>query len=246
MQQLFDWAYQQSITSWCWISLLGNVAAAGISILSCWLLAQLFRRNRIFDTPQPLTASDIAFSISAIAFNSLVAVIGWLLWKHGWIEIRHPSFLRTVADTILFIIVMDLAMYAFHWVAHYPILYRIIHRSHHTHESTNPLSLFVLNPFEVLGFGFLLIAVLILFPLSGGAIVAYLSFNLAFGTIGHLGVEPLPKRLMRTVPFRYLGTSTFHGMHHADRRHNFGFYTTIWDRLFKTLHPKYDRQFLPR
>lgn len=229
---------------WCWLSVAGNVVAAAISVFGCWLLSQIFRRHRIFETSQPLTATDILYSISAVALNSLVAVIGWILWKQGWIEIRHPSLLRTVADTLLLIFIMDLAMYGFHRIAHHPLLYGSVHRLHHTHESTNPLSLFVLNPFEALGFGFLMIAVLILIPFSGAAVVAYLSFNLAFGTVGHLGVEPMPRGVMRIAPFRYLGTSTFHGMHHADRRYNFGFYTTVWDRLFNTLDPGYEGRFL--
>ena len=244
MQQIFEWCYEQSFSSWCWISLVGNVAAAGVSIFGCWLLAHFFRRDRIFTAPQPLTASDLIFSVSAVVLNSLVAVIGWVLWHQGWIVIDHTSFLRALADTILLIMGMDFAMYWFHRLAHHPLLFRPVHGSHHVHESTNAVSLFVLNPFEVLGFGSLLILALMLHDFSGAAVIAYLTFNLIFGTIGHLGVEPLPGSLRRLAPFRYIGTSTFHGLHHANRSHNFGFYTTVWDRLFKTLDPHYDARFL--
>ena len=37
-----------------------------------------------------------------------------------------------------------------------------------------------------------------------------------------------------------IGTSTFHAEHHLQPRTNYGFYTVIWDRLFGTLHPRYD------
>ncbi len=240
MSPFFDWAYHQSFSSWCWFSFIGNFAAAGGSILGCWLIARVFHERRIFAKPQPLTTKDILLSINAVILNSLVAVAGWLLWKQGWIEIRNTSLARTIVDTAMFIFVMDLAMYVFHRVAHHPLLFPPIHASHHVHVSTNPLSLFVLNPFEVMGFGSLLIAVLVFIPMSGAAVLTYLSFNLLFGTIGHLGVEPLPQGLLRLAPFRFLGTSTFHALHHADRTYNFGFYTTIWDRLFHTLHPGYD------
>jgi sterol desaturase/sphingolipid hydroxylase (fatty acid hydroxylase superfamily) len=241
---LFDWCHQQSIASWCWFSLATNAALAGVSMLSCWLLFRLFRQKQIFKSPQPLTTTDIFLSVGAIFFNSSISVIGWVLWQRGWIVIRQTSLARTVVDTVLLIFVMDLAMYAFHRLAHHPLLFRIVHGSHHVHVSTNALSLFVLNPFEVLGFGSLLIIALIALPISGVALLAYLSLNLIFGTIGHLGVEPLPGPWMRFGPLPYLGTSTFHGLHHADRTHNFGFYTTIWDRLFKTLHPQYDARML--
>ncbi|MES2568674.1 MAG: sterol desaturase family protein [Verrucomicrobiota bacterium] len=246
IHSLFEWSFQQSTVSWCRISLAGNSAAALLSILGCWLIARLFRRHPIFEAPQPVTVSDLLYCAGSIGLNSVVAIIGWLLWKSGWIIVHHGSFLQGLADTLLLIFIMDFAMYCLHRVAHHPLLYRVIHGTHHVHESTNPVSLFVLNPFEVLGFGSLLIAVLMLLSFSEGAILLYLSFNMICGTIGHLGVEPLPIRLMRFPLLRYLGTSTFHGLHHADRGFNFGFYTTLWDRLFHTLHPGYDARFLSR
>lgn len=246
MQQLFEWCYQQSFLVWWGISLAGNLAGAGLSIFCCWLLPRMFWRDRIFDAPQPLTSSDLVLSAGAILLNSVVSLVGWVLWRQGWIVIRDSSFLPALADTILLIIVMDFAMYCFHRMAHHPILFRIVHASHHVHESTNPLSLFVLNPFEVFGFGFLLTVALILYPFSGVAVLAYLAFNLIFGTVGHLGVEPLPACLRRLTPFRYIGTSTFHGLHHGNSGYNFGFYTTCWDRLFRTLDPNYDSRFGPQ
>ena len=135
---------------------------------------------------------------------------------------------------------MDAGMYGLHWMVHHRRLFPLIHRTHHTHEATNPLSLFVLNPCEVLGFGALLILALMLFPLSAYAIFIYLTLNLAFGTVGHAGVEPFPRRWLRLPFLRQVGTSTFHGLHHAEPEHNFGFYTVVWDRLFGTIHPEYD------
>jgi lathosterol oxidase len=40
-----------------------------------------------------------------------------------------------------------------------------------------------------------------------------------------------------------LGTSTFDAQHHARRETNFGFYTLLWDRLFRTLDPQYETAF---
>ena len=74
-------------------------------------------------------------------------------------------------------------------------------------------------------------------------IVIYLTFNLAFGMVGHLGVEPFPKSWARNRFLGLVGTSTFHAEHHQDFGANFGFYTLIWDRLFGTLHPRYAETF---
>jgi sterol desaturase/sphingolipid hydroxylase (fatty acid hydroxylase superfamily) len=135
---------------------------------------------------------------------------------------------------------MDFAMYLTHRIAHDPWLYKKIHATHHTHQATNPISLFVLNPLEVLGFGSLMLSVLIAIPLSGTAVLVYLTLNVLFGTLGHAGVEPFPRSWARWILVRQIGTSTFHAEHHLQPRTNYGFYTVIWDRLFGTLHPRYD------
>ena len=65
----------------------------------------------------------------------------------------------------------------------------------------------------------------------------------AFGTLGHSGVEPFPRSWPRIPLLRLLGTSTFHAEHHEEPAHNFGFYTLIWDQLFGTLDPAYRRRY---
>ena len=67
----------------------------------------------------------------------------------------------------------------------------------------------------------------------------YLALNVAFGTVGHLGVEPLPESWRHSRWLNVLSTSTFHVQHHGEPDRNYGFYTVIWDRLFRTLSSDY-------
>jgi sterol desaturase/sphingolipid hydroxylase (fatty acid hydroxylase superfamily) len=76
---------------------------------------------------------------------------------------------------------------------------------------------------------------LIVYPFNFCAMILYLTVNVLFGMTGHLGLEPLSKTLRSKPLLKYIGTSTFHHQHHRDIHHNFGFYTSIWDRLFGTL-----------
>jgi sterol desaturase/sphingolipid hydroxylase (fatty acid hydroxylase superfamily) len=130
--------------------------------------------------------------------------------------------------------IMDLGMYLAHRVAHHRWIFRWVHAIHHTHESVNPISLFVLHPGEVVGFGALLIVVLMSASWSGAAVLAYLGINFLFGTLGHSGVEPFPACWARIPVLREIGSSTFHANHHRFPTRNFGFYTAIWDRIFRT------------
>jgi sterol desaturase/sphingolipid hydroxylase (fatty acid hydroxylase superfamily) len=101
----------------------------------------------------------------------------------------------------------------------------------------------VLHPLETLGFGSLWLLVLLAWHWSWLGMCIYFTLNLGAGTLGHLGVEPLPRWWSQVPVLRELGTSTFHAQHHQDPGHNFGFYTLIWDRLFGTLFPDYDARF---
>jgi len=241
LHAIFHWFHDQSFGSWVLFSILSNFVIAGSSIAGCWWVQRQFRSRAIFEHPQPLKEHDAALALGCILLNSCVSIAGWVLWKSGWITLTFPGVLRTVFDLAVLLVYMDAGMYVTHLLVHHPALFGIVHQTHHAHVSTNPLSLFVLNPLEVFGFGGLMISALVLFPLSAIAVVLYLNLNILFGTLGHAGVEPFPAGWFANRFVRQIGTSTFHGQHHANPRFNFGFYTVIWDRLFGTIHPDYDR-----
>jgi sterol desaturase/sphingolipid hydroxylase (fatty acid hydroxylase superfamily) len=167
--------------------------------------------------------------------NTLVTYWGFFLWKQGWIVINMGFSWRVLTDFMLLFFLMDLFMYLFHLVIHKTMLYQWIHRLHHEAMDPKPIDLFILHPVETLSFGAMWLALLVLLSFNWYAILIYLTVNLLFGMIGHLGIEPLPDRWRDSWLMRWLGSSTFHHDHHLDVNHNFGFYTTIWDRMFGTL-----------
>ena len=71
----------------------------------------------------------------------------------------------------------------------------------------------------------------------------YLILNVVFGTVGHLGVEPIPARWVGMPLIGQVAGASFHTQHHQDKEHNFGFYTLIWDRLFGTVRSDYAEVF---
>lgn len=226
------------------IALAGNVAMFALALAVGEALVRAFHDRANSEPPPPLSRQEVLLAGLCVLLNSAVAVAGIVLWRAGVIQLRAAGNLLTVAlDVVILIMAMDFGMYVFHRAAHHPALFRIIHLTHHLYENPRPLTLFVLNPFEVLGFGALLIVVITVAQASALAIVIYLAFNLIFGLVGHLGVEPAPNAWVRLPVIRYISTSTFHAEHHHDRGHNFGFYTLVWDRLFGTLSPEYVRDF---
>ena len=216
--------------------LVENFSLFAVALVLGELLIRVFRDRRIGPTPDPTTRQEVAIAVSGVVMNSVVTLIGWYLWRAGYIVVRRDVGLRAWLDALVLLAIMDLAMYVSHRIAHVPIIYRLVHETHHKFDRPRPIDLFVLNPIEVLGFGGLWLAVICVYSSSWLGMLIYLTFNLLFGMMGHLGVEPFPESWERHWLLRYLGTSTFHARHYHNGRGNFGFYTLIWDRLFGTVH----------
>jgi len=240
---MLEWLGHRTVGEAAVVFVLANAAIFLGSVALCAILGRAFARRRLFRGWEPLRQVEIAAAIGSIFFNSVVSVLGWMLWKQGIILLPEKPVWAWLSDAVFMLLAMDLGMYALHRLAHLRRIYPLFHTFHHRHEKTNPISLFVLHPFEVLGFGGLMIAFLVLFPISAEGLTIYLILNVLWGTLGHSGVEPFPAAFARWPGLRLLGTSTFHAEHHETPGYNFGFYTLIWDRLFGTIHPDYFRHF---
>lgn len=243
-KKFFDSLEQMSVweaTTW---AALENLIIFGVCMIVGHMIVKRYGDFPITETPEPISRLEIFYATSCVTLNTLVTVVGIIMWQNGIIRVNFDmNILRIIFDTILLIFAMDLAMYVFHRIAHHPMLYPIIHRTHHRFENPRPLTLFVLNPFETLGFGSLWLLVITIYPANWAAIIVYLTLNIVFGLVGHIGVEPMPDSWVNSPIIRYISTSTFHAEHHFDDEHNFGFYTLIWDRLFGTISPDYVQDF---
>lgn len=186
---------------------------------------------------QPVSGQQLRYAAYTLLLNTGVTFAGFWLWRQGFIVIREGASARLALDFVVLFLGMDLLMYVFHYAIHHTPLHRWVHGLHHEYTEPQPLDLFVLHPLETLGFGGLWLALMMLYPAYFGAILAYLVANVLFGALGHSGVEPFPTAWARRPVLKYLGSSGFHFQHHQDERHNFGFYTSLWDRLFGTFAP---------
>lgn len=216
---------------WIIFSLISNTFLYLFSIGFYIFTDRTCSKNKIQETDHPFLKSDLYLSFLTLFLNSVVMLTGVYLWKSGWIKLNESKTILTILFEIAAItLVMDLLMYIFHYMVHHRFIYKILHRKHHEHTSTNFLSLFVLHPFETLGFGWMMTFVFMLYDFSVFSITIYLFINLIWGTIGHLNREFFPKWTEQL----FLGTTKFHNQHHLNEKRNFGFYTSIWDRMFGT------------
>ena len=123
----------------------------GILLLMAVLIGKIIEpKNTV------LNIKDRKWVISTLICNILVTSLGFKLYQLQVIQIDFStSFVSSVTDTLLLIILMDFFMFCFHYLAHTLKWFYPIHKLHHTHINTNVYSLFVLHPIETLGFGFI-------------------------------------------------------------------------------------------
>jgi lathosterol oxidase len=235
---LLEWSRTRALGEAVALCFLVNVAVFIGALLLGALLVRAFRRSPVGGEPGPLTGAEALLAAVCVIGNSFVMLVGWLLFRAGWLRVEaEVTALHALVETAVLLLVMDLAMYVTHRVAHIPVAFRYIHGIHHRYDRVRPLTLFVLHPLEVLGFGGLWITLLSCHSFSLASVLGYLTINTVFGVVGHVGVEPVPKRVRSSLLGRGIGTSSFHARHHANSERNFGFYTTVWDRLFRTFEP---------
>lgn len=242
MNAILDWVGSLTLAEAAAWLLAENVVLFVLAVIVGSVVARRFHRRPAAPVPDPLERKEVVYAASTVVLNWLITLLGWYLWKQGILVIRRDYGWWAVADVVALVLIMDLAMYVLHRMIHISVFYPI-HRLHHAFDRPRPLDLFVLHPLENLAFGALWLVVVAVHAWSWTGISIFLAMNLASGTLGHLGVEPLPSWWSRVPMLRHVGTSTFHAGHHQDVHHNFGFYTLIWDRLFGTLVPEYDRRF---
>lgn len=130
--------------------------------------------------------------------------------------------------------VNDLWFYGVHRLLHTRWLFQKVHAVHHRSVDVNPLSSYAFHPVEALLLTGWLVPVALWAPLPLPALVAVQAVGLANNLMAHLGYELLPAWWARAPVLRWSNTATFHALHHAKLRGNYGLMTRVWDRLFGT------------
>jgi lathosterol oxidase len=219
---------QSPLNLWV-IFLIENFVVTALALLFGWSILKIFKH--------PINAASAKeWLICGVTnvINTAITYLGFWLWIHGYVVFSFDLNWRIISDFLVVFLAMDLCMYIFHYIIHNSPVYKIIHSFHHHYENPTPIDLFVLHPLETISFGLLWLIIISLYSFNFYAVFIYLIVNVGFGIIGHLGFEPFSVKTKNSLLFRYLGTSTFHHRHHLDITHNYGFYTNIWDKLFRT------------
>lgn len=159
-----------------------------------------------------------------------------------WAEARgfglfHLLAVPFWAACILAFVLLDLTVWAQHLVTHkVPLLWRL-HQVHHTDLDVDLTTGVRFHPVEILLSALLKALVVVLVGAPAVAVLVFEATLNAAALVTH-GNVAIPERLDRALRWLVV-TPDMHRVHHAiDKReadHNYGFFLSVWDRLFGTL-----------
>lgn len=152
----------------------------------------------------------------------------------GLIQFAAEAGIFVHVTTIFAMIVwVDLWMYVTHRMMHQsPLLWRI-HRHHHLSKITQPVTAISFSFSEKFFFystGWLvgIAAISWIVPISLEGVIAYFSIYYFLSAASHGNTEYFRDHL------EFLQSPAIHGMHHVKPSVNYGFWTTLYDRMFGT------------
>ena len=224
------------------------IVAGAIFLLFYGLLKRVLVSRKIQENFPKLKdyRRDIFYSVLSMGIFSVVSYITLVtLGSYNNVywhieEFGLPYFLFTF---IWMFFLHDTYFFWSHRLIHHHKIYKHVHLIHHRATNPTPWSAYAFHPIEAVVEGGVVTVIAFLIPVHGVAINAYMLFQIGYNVYAHLGYEILPANTNRHWLGKWISTSVSHNMHHQYFRHNYGLWTTIWDRLMNTLHPDYDAVF---
>ncbi|HZP40771.1 MAG TPA: sterol desaturase family protein [Candidatus Binatia bacterium] len=213
-----------------------TVGGAVVLFVFLWAATRLVPARRI-DSPRPSDArrarGEIARSLATlVVVVAAIAVPAFVPAPLLRLDVPPPGTL--VGEVVVFTLGYDFAYYWLHRLMHAGAVYRAVHRAHHLSRRPTLLAALSFHPLESAATMGLFVAVAILLRLHAFSLVACEALQLAATAVVHCGYAVLPAGWERTPGLGFTTTPLVHATHHRRHRSNFGFYTTLWDRLFGT------------
>lgn len=146
-------------------------------------------------------------------------------------------------SVVLALIIHDTYFYWMHRTVHHPGLFKKVHLVHHKSVNPSPLAAYSFNFLEAVLEALVAPIILWLLPMHPLALMSFTFISFTVNVYGHLGYEIAPKWLKNSILFKIVTTSTYHNMHHAKFKGNYGLYFRFWDKLMATEHPDYEKEY---
>jgi Delta7-sterol 5-desaturase len=197
-----------------------------------------------------MQAFEIKWSIiTSLIFGVGGVALGWV-WQMGWTKIYlkfddYPVWYIPLSF-LLMALIHDFYFYVTHLLMHQPRFYRLMHATHHQSITPSPWASFSFHPLEGLVQAAIVPILVMIVPVHPTVILVYLTFMTVSAIINHLGFEVLPQNKFGVWLARWFITGTHHAQHHRFFKTNYALFFTIWDRVFHTEDPRFEKEIAGR
>jgi lathosterol oxidase len=232
------------------VSAIRYFVLAGIPfILFYKLLSNWYKRSKI-QTRAAGKDDFVREILHSLQTTAVLAVIGYLalytpLKSHTLIysDINTFPLWYIPISLVLSLVIHDTYFYWMHRLLHHKRLFKFTHLLHHRSTNPSPWTSYSFHFIEAWTEGAVLIVIVLILPIHPLTIMLFTVTGFIINVYGHLGYEIAPKWFRKTFLFEILNTSVHHNLHHSKFKGNYGLYFRIWDRLLKTEHPDYVKEY---
>lgn len=183
--------------------------------------------------------NELRYSISTVIIFSLMGLIVFELYCNDlttiYLNPNKYGVSYLMISLIGLILVHDCYFYWTHRLLHTKWLFRRVHKIHHLSINPTPWAAYSFHPIEALLQSIIILPMVTIFPVHIGVFLLFTFIVLIMNVLGHLGYEFYPSHFKKSLPGRWLTSSTHHNLHHQHGSKNFGYYFTFWDVLMVTL-----------
>ena len=144
---------------------------------------------------------------------------------------------------VLSLVLHDTYFYWMHRLLHHKKIYKYTHLVHHRSVNPSPWTSYSFHILEAFTEGMVLFFIIMILPMHQLSVLLFTIAAFIINVYGHLGYEITPKWFRKSWLFEISNTSVYHNMHHSKFKGNYGLYFRIWDRLMKTEHPDYVKEY---
>lgn len=177
---------------------------------------------------------EMWISLCSIPFMASLMMPAALFAHRGYSKIYYTidestgGWTYVAISSVLFFCFTDFMVYCLHRGLHHPVIYKHVHKLHHTYKYTTPFSSHAFNPCDGFGQGVSYYIFTFLLPLHN------IQFILLFVFVNFWTISIHDQVDFGNV---FLNSTGHHTIHHEQFNYDYGQYTTVWDRLGGTYRP---------
>lgn len=247
---LANWA---TVRLYRWLCLYYGIpylVIAGCIFFAAHILARREPRRKIQIVSLPHWQLAREISLSALSIGMFGAIAIWQFARdriYGQIHIYSGfaphAWLYMAGSLVLIIVAHDAYFYWTHRLMHLPVVFPLLHRTHHRSREPTAWAAYAFHPGEAVVQAAFVPFFTAILPIHWIVFTAFMLHVIGRATLIHSGVEMMPASTVDRRVLRWLITPTHHDLHHGKGSGNYGLYFTWWDRLMGTERSEYAREF---